>query len=84
MENKIEEKELTTIREQQQKVEEIINRVGYVEAEKHALLHELGETNRAINETKKSLEEKYGAIEINMTDGSYTEIEQEETPVAAV
>jgi len=41
-------------------------------------LHDLAGVNKDIENLKKELEEEYGAININLEDGSYTEIEKEE------
>ena len=84
--NKITEEELKTIQDQQTKLNQIIHRVGLLEAQKHAMLHDFGKTNEEVEEFKSELEQKYGQININVEDGTYTdiEIEEEETPVAAV
>ena len=82
---KIKEEQLTTIKEQQEKINSILHQLGYLESQKHGLLHELASVNQDVEEFKKVLEKEYGAVNINLEDGTYTEIEQEEeTPVAAV
>ena len=75
---KIKEEQLKKIQEQQAAVTKILNEVGYLEANKHGLLHELAGVNERIEEFKKELEEEYGAVNINLEDGTYTEIKQEE------
>ena len=75
---KIKEDQLKKIQEQQAAVTKILNEVGYLEANKHGLLHELAGVNEGIEEFKKELEEEYGAVNINLEDGTYTEIKQEE------
>ncbi len=75
---KIKEDQLKKIQEQQASVTKILNEVGYLEANKHGLLHELAGVNEGIEEFKKELEEEYGAVNINLEDGTYTEIKQEE------
>ena len=80
---KIKEEQLTTIKEQQLKLNELLNQIGVLEANKHGLLHELAGVNKDIEDYKSVLEKEDGAININLEDGSYTEIE-EEVPVAAV
>ena len=42
------------------------------------MLHQIAEINNSIEEFKKSLEEKYGHININLEDGTYTEIKKED------
>jgi hypothetical protein len=75
---KIKEEQLKKIQEQQAAVTKILNEVGYLEANKHGLLHELAGVNESIEDFKKELEEEYGAVNINLEDGSYTAIEKEE------
>lgn len=75
---KIKEEQLKKIQEQQAAVNKILNEVGYLEANKHGLLHELAGVNEGIEDFKKELEEEYGAININLEDGTYTEIKEEE------
>ena len=81
---KIKEEQLKKIQEQQGKVSKILNEVGYLEANKHGLLHELAEINKEVEEFKGELEEEYGQVNINLEDGSYTEIKEEELEEANV
>lgn len=75
---KIKEEQLKKIQEQQAAVSKILNEVGYLEANKHGLLHELAEVNKEIEEFKRELEEEYGQVNINLEDGSYADIKEEE------
>ncbi len=75
MENKITDEQLSTIQEHQNKTNNILHQVGYLESQKHGLLHELAGVNQDIDEFKNSLEKEYGAININVEDGTYTDIE---------
>jgi len=81
---KIKEDQLKTIQEQQKKLNDLLNRVGILEANKHGVLHEMAGLNQEIEDYKQVLEKEYGAININVEDGSYTKIEKEETVVAPV
>lgn len=76
--NKIKEEELKTITDQQVKSRKILSDVGYLEANKHALLHELAELNIEVEKFKLELEKNYGEVSINLEDGSYTKIEKKE------
>ncbi len=78
MENKIKDEQLETIKEHQNKTNSILNQVGYLESQKHGLLHELAGVNQDIEEFKNSLEKEYGAINIDIETGTYTKIEEEE------
>ena len=75
---KIKEDQLKKIQEQQAAVTKILNEVGYLEANKHGLLHELAGVNQDIEDFKGELEKEYGAININLEDGTYAVIEKEE------
>ena len=84
MENKITEEELKTIQDQQLKINSILNKVGYLESEKHGLLHELAGVNNDVEEFKNKLEKEYGAVNINLEDGTYTNVEKEKEEEVAV
>ena len=83
---KIKEEQLKKIQEQQAAVTKILNEVGYLEANKHGLLHELAGVNQDIEDFKGELEKEYGAININLEDGTYAAIkkEEEEEPIGHV
>jgi len=78
MENKITDEQLETIKQHQNKTNSILNQVGYLESQKHGLLHELASVNQDIEEFKNSLEKEYGAINIDIETGTYTKIEEKE------
>jgi vacuolar-type H+-ATPase subunit D/Vma8 len=74
---KIKEEELKTIQEQQTKLNELVHNIGLLESQKHGLLHEIAGVNKDIEEYKTVLEKEYGAININVEDGTYTEIKED-------
>jgi len=76
-EQKITEKELETVKEQQGKIQAVVYDLGALEAKKFEISVALKEFNDALNETKKELEEKYGQVNINLKDGTYEEIVEE-------
>jgi len=76
---KLTEKELKKVQDHQGQIGRLIHNIGVLEAEKHAALHILAGANEDQEKTKKELEEKYGSININISDGSYEEIKKEET-----
>ena len=84
MSNVITAEELKTIKEQQTELSGVINQIGQLEANKHALLHKIAGVNEGIEETKKQLEDKYGSISINLEDGSYEEVESEDAQELSV
>ena len=84
MSNSITAEELKTIKEQQTELSTVVNQIGQLEANKHSLLHKIAGINEGIEDTKKQLEETYGSININLEDGTYTEIEKEDDGELAV
>ena len=74
---KIKEEELKTIQEQQTKLNELVRNIGLLESQKHGLLHDIAGVNKDIEEYKSVLEKEYGAININVEDGTYTNIEKD-------
>ena len=77
MENKITEKELKTIQDQQQELNTLLRDVGILESQKHGILHEIVSVNKEVEDYKQVLEKEYGQVNINLQDGSYVEIEQD-------
>ena len=75
---KIKEEELKTIQEQQTKLNELVHNIGLLESQKHGLLHDIAIANKDIEEYKNVLEKEYGAININVEDGTYTQIKEED------
>jgi len=74
---KIKEEELKTIQEQQTKLNELVHNIGLLESQKHGLLHDIAKANKEIEDYKEVLEKEYGAINISLEDGTYTEIDVE-------
>ena len=74
---KIKEEELKLIQEQQKQLNELVHNIGLLESQKHGLLHEIAGVNKDIEEYKEVLEAEYGAININVEDGTYTKIEKD-------
>ena len=75
---KIEEQELTNVQEQQGKIQRVVMDLGALEVRKAEVLGAYSAFNKELEVTKKELEEKYGQVNINLQDGSYEKIEQEE------
>lgn len=74
---KITEKQLNSIKEIQQKINAILLDVGYLEVRKQDLILASAEANKELQEIKVKLEKEYGQININLIDGSYTEVKKE-------
>ena len=78
MSQSITAEELKQIKDQQTELSQVLNQIGQLEANKHALLHRIAGINEDIENTKKQLEEQYGSINIDLETGTYTEIESED------
>ena len=75
---KITKEQLEKIKDQQGKLQQIVNDIGVIEINKHEALHAQAVISQEMNQTKKELEEQYGSININMEDGTYTKIEEDD------
>ncbi len=74
----ITEDQLKKIQDFQKQLNKFLNEVGFLEAQKTAVLGKFHEVNKQTEDFKKELEEEYGSININLEDGSFTPIEKEE------
>ena len=79
--NKITEKQLETIVNQQKDMNSLLSNIGLLETQKHGFLHQIAEINKNIEEFKSELQAEYGDININIEDGSYTPINKPEEVV---
>jgi peptidoglycan hydrolase CwlO-like protein len=74
----IKKDQLEKIQNFQKELNKLLNEVGFLEAQKTAVLSKFHEVNKETEDFKKELEKEYGSININLEDGSYTPIEKEE------
>ena len=74
----IKKDQLEKIQAFQKDLNKFLNEVGFLEAQKTAVLSRFHEVNKETEDFKKELEEEYGSININLEDGTYTLIEKEE------
>lgn len=74
---KITEGQLEKIVSQQKDLNMLLGNIGVLETQKHSLLHQIAELNKSIEDFKAELEAEYGAVNINLEDGSYTAITEE-------
>jgi len=77
--SKITESELKGLQEQEQKKGAILHDLGLLQTQIHSLNHMYVELMVEQDKTKKELEEVYGKVNINLQDGSYEIIEDEES-----
>ena len=77
--SKITKEELKELQEQEQKKGAILHDLGLLDTQRHSLLHVWADIISKQEAKKKELEEKYGKVNIDLKDGSYTEIKEDET-----
>ena len=76
--SKVTKKELKLLQEQEQKKGAILHDLGLLETQKHSLNHMYAELMVEQAKSKKELEESYGKINIDLKDGSYELIKEDE------
>jgi len=77
--SKITKEQLEKLQESQKKYAAIKHDLGQLEVQKHGLLHLWASVQEEDNKFKQELEKEYGKININLEDGSYEEIKEEES-----
>jgi len=75
---KIKDEELKKIVEITKQQNEMLRTIGVLEAQKQGVLVQLADNNKSLDTVKKELEDEYGQVNVNLEDGSYTEIEKED------
>ena len=73
---KITAEQLNTIKQQQEDIAQSLKDIGFLETQKHGLLHKYTGIVQDAEDFKKELEKQYGGINISLEDGSYTLIEE--------
>lgn len=76
-ETKVTEQELETIQNQQNELNLFLRQIGVLAVEQRNVENSVKLLSETIEKTKKELEEKYGSINIDLKDGSYTVVEEE-------
>ena len=74
--SKITEEELEQLKDQESKKSAILHDLGVLETQKHNLLHAYAVIQDEQNKSKVALEDKYGRINVDLSDGSYETIEE--------
>lgn len=77
--SKITESELKGLQEQEQKKGAILHDLGLLQTQIHSLNHMYVELMVEQDGTKKELEEAYGKVNIDLKDGSFEIIKDEES-----
>ena len=79
--SKITDEQLSSVNETQNKLNDAVCRVGMLEMQKEAVKLGFEDLSKEMENIKKSLEEEYGAVNIDLKTGEYTVIEKEEEVV---
>ncbi len=74
---KIKKEQLEKIVKQNEQLQDIVSRIGVLKTQKHALLHEVSQVNKVLEEYKSELESEYGKISIDLATGEYEAIEED-------
>jgi|TARA_B110000008_G_C16519131_1_gene383385 hypothetical protein len=77
--SKIKKEELEKLQEYNNKLNAVKHDLGLLETQKHSLLHLYADEVNKGEELKKELEDSYGKINIDLKDGSYKEIKEEDS-----
>jgi predicted transcriptional regulator len=76
--SKIKDEQLEKLQGLIKELNQIQSQLGSIELQKHSLLHQSSDLQNGLNEFQKELEEEYGKVSINVTDGTYEEITKED------
>ena len=77
-ENKITQEQLEELQGYVGKLNNAAAQIGNLELQKHQINHAATEVQSDLNKFQAKLEEKYGRVQINIQDGTYKPIEEEE------
>ena len=77
-ENKITPEQLEELQGYVGKLNNAASQIGNLELQKHQLQHAAAEVQSDLNKFQTKLEEKYGKVQINIQDGTYKPIEEQE------
>ena len=80
----ITEEQLKTLQEQQGKLNEMLRTVGVLEVQKENVLQDVSSLSKEVEATKKELEKEYGQININLQDGTYEDIAEEDAKYSSI
>ena len=77
-ENKITQEQLEELQSYVGQLNNAATQIGNLELQKHQIQHAAGEVQNDLNKFQQKLKEKYGDVQINIQDGTFKPIEQEE------
>ena len=74
---KITEEQLEKVTKQQNELSDLLRSLGVLDVQKHNIHQKINDISKVVEETKQELEEQYGKVNINLSDGTYSKIEEE-------
>ncbi len=75
---KVTDTQLKKINDQQSSLNNLLNNIGVLEVQKQKLTSDVKKLGEEIEETKKELEEEYGNVNIDLRDGSISDIKSKD------
>ena len=78
-ENKITPEQLEELQGYVGKLNNAASQIGNLELQKHQLQHAASEVQGDLQKFQAKLEEKYGKVQINIQDGTYEPIKEDES-----
>ena len=75
---KIKDEQLEELQNKLKMIDSIRLQVGSLENQKFAYLNQMAGIQQELNQMQNDLQEEYGKVSINVTDGTITEIPEEE------
>jgi len=77
-ENKIKDEQLQDLQSKVGTMQQLQGQIGTLEGQKHLLLHQLANAQDELQKLQTALEDEYGKVSINIQDGTFTPITEEE------
>jgi hypothetical protein len=75
--DKLNKEELESLQEYVKKLNDLTLQIGNFEVQKSIIMIQVDGLQKEVNDFKKTLEEKYGVVSINLEDGSISEVEKQ-------
>ena len=75
---KIKKEELESIQDLVRQINNGQIQIGQLETQKHMILHQVAAIQKSLKDFQDNLQKEYGKVNVNITDGTITPIEEEE------
>ena len=77
-EMKIKDEQLQGLQQKVGTIQQLQMQIGNIEGQKHVLLHQLVGAQDEFQKLQTALQDEYGKVSINIEDGTYKEIKEDE------